>query len=75
MSDTAVKELKRRFTDVIITLDSDETGLKDAEKLSLETGFRMANTPVMEKGKDWSDLYYYYGKNIFIKKAKEILGV
>lgn len=75
ISNTAVRELKRRFTDIIITLDSDETGLKDAEKLSLETGFRMANSPIMEKGKDWSDLYYYYGKNIFIKKAKEILGV
>lgn len=56
MSETAIKELKKRFTNICIMLDNDEVGLKDAEKLSKETGFINVILPSFEGGKDISDL-------------------
>ena len=57
MSDTAIKELKRRFKNIYICLDNDEPGLKDAQKLAEETGFINIILPPFEGGKDISDFY------------------
>ena len=56
MSNTAVKELKRRFKRVFVCFDTDEAGRKDAEKLSKDTGF-INVVPDLGKEKDLSDYY------------------
>lgn len=72
ISETAQKELKRRFKKVYILLDNDEVGLKDGEKLSGETGFTNLILPIFEGGKDISDLYRVKGKDFFIKTIKNL---
>lgn len=67
MSNTAINELKRRFKQVFICLDNDSPGLKDAKRLSKETGFINVVLPQFEEGKDISDLYKAKGKEGFIK--------
>lgn len=67
MSDTAVKELKRRYKQVFICLDNDGPGLQDAKKLSEETGFTNVVLPFFEGGKDIADLYKIKGKKEFLK--------
>ena len=57
MSDTAINELKKRFSKVYICFDNDEAGLSDGEKLSKTTGFINIVLPKFEGGKDISDLY------------------
>jgi len=39
ISETACKELKRRYKQVFISFDCDKAGLEDAQKLSKKTGF------------------------------------
>ena len=58
ISDTVIKELKERFTNVYILFDNDEAGLIDGEKLSKETGFTNIVLPKFEGGKDISDYYF-----------------
>lgn len=65
MSDTAVKELKRRFTDVYLCLDNDETGKSDAFKLSEKHGFINVVIPDFPEGKDISDYMKAYGRETF----------
>lgn len=72
ISDTAVKELKRRFTDVYICLDSDETGRKDAAKLAEEHNFINVIIPPFKEGKDISDFMKAYGKEYFIPFFKKL---
>lgn len=56
ISDTAISELKRRYKEIYILLDNDETGLEDARKLSESTGF--TNLVLPDYGaKDCSDLF------------------
>ena len=57
ISDTAVNELKARFKKVYICLDNDKAGLKDAAKLSEDTGFINIVLPQFGGGKDISDYY------------------
>ena len=57
MSDTAVNELKNRFTSIYILLDNDEVGLKDGELLASKTGFINIVLPKINNAKDISDLY------------------
>ena len=57
MSDTAVGELKRRYSHIYILLDNDEAGLQDAVKLSESTGFTNIVLPKVNDAKDISDLY------------------
>lgn len=57
ISEHAQKDLRDRFTDVIIILDNDEPGLKYAESLAKATGFRNVTLPQFDGGKDISDLY------------------
>ena len=67
MSDTAISELKRRYKQVFICLDNDEPGLKDAQKLSEETGFTNVVLPQFDEGKDISDLMKSKGRSEFLK--------
>ena len=57
MSETAIKELKKRFKYICICLDNDECGIIDAEKLAKQTGFINVVLPQFEGGKDISDYY------------------
>ena len=72
MSDTAISELKRRYKQVFICLDNDEPGLKDAQKLSEETGFTNVVLPPFNEGKDISDLYKAKGKDEFLRIIKPL---
>jgi len=72
ISDTAVKELKRRFTDVYCCLDNDKTGLKDAVELSNKHGFINVIIPPFEGGKDISDYRKLYGEKAFIELFKQL---
>lgn len=67
MSDTAISELKRRFTNVYILFDNDNAGLVDGKKLSEQTGFANITLPPFVGGKDISDLYKSVGKEKFCK--------
>lgn len=68
MSDTAIHELKRRYKQVFISFDGDKAGIKDSKKLSERTGFQVIPCPVIEKAKDWSDIYHYFGKERLIQE-------
>lgn len=57
ISNTAIKELRRRFNNVYILLDNDKTGLRDGVILSIRTGFKNVVLPKVNDAKDISDLY------------------
>ena len=57
ISNTAINELKNRFTSIYILLDNDEVGLKDGELLASKTGFINIVLPKINNAKDISDLY------------------
>ena len=57
ISDTAISELRKRFTNIFICLDNDEPGLKDAEKLSAKHNLINVIIPKFNEGKDISDYY------------------
>ena len=59
MSNTAISELKRRYSHIYILLDNDEAGIIDGRKLSESTGFTNIVLPQFEGGKDISDYYKY----------------
>lgn len=67
ISDTAINELKRRYKNIFICLDNDEPGLRDAQKLSEETGFINVVLPPFNEGKDISDLMKSRGRSEFLK--------
>lgn len=73
MSNTAVEELKRRFKKVYILFDNDEAGIADGRKLANDTGFINLVLPKTDKGKDVSDIYYYYGKEYLCNMISEII--
>lgn len=57
MSETAINELKRRFTNIYILLDNDKAGCFDGKKLAKETGFKYIELPKINNAKDISDLF------------------
>lgn len=65
MSNTAISELKRRFTNVYILFDNDEAGIIDGKKLSEQTGFTNITLPQFRGGKDVSDMYKSLGQGQF----------
>ena len=65
ISDTAIKELRRRYTNVYILFDNDAAGLADGCKLSSQTGFINVVLPTFKGGKDISDFYKSAGKEMF----------
>ena len=73
MSETAINELKRRFNKVFIAFDVDKPGVKDAQKLSEETGF-INVVPDLGTEKDFSDAFKKYGKEWFISKMSNPSG-
>ena len=56
LSDTAAKELKRRYKKVFICYDTDAPGIADAKKLSKQTGFPYI-VPDLGSEKDFSDYF------------------
>lgn len=72
MSDTAIKELKRRYKKVYILFDNDKAGLTDGENLANKTGFINLVLPQFEGGKDLSDLYKLHGRNNFINTVSSL---
>ena len=56
ISETACKELKRRYKKVFISFDVDTTGKNDAKSLSEKTGFPFI-VPDLKGQKDYSDFY------------------
>ena len=73
MSNTAISELKRRYKEVFIALDGDKAGVEDSIKLQKETAFKIIDCPLIDKAKDWSDIYYFYGKEALLKEFKKAL--
>lgn len=57
ISQTAIKELKKRFKNIYILFDNDAPGLKDGKSLAKATGFQNIVLPQFEGGKDISDFY------------------
>lgn len=57
ISETAVRQLYSRFSNVYILLDNDDVGISDARKLAEETGFTNIVLPKINGAKDISDLY------------------
>ena len=57
ISNTAIKELKRRYKHIYILFDNDNAGIEDAIKLSEHTGFKNIVLPKINNSKDISDLY------------------
>lgn len=57
LSNTVIKQLKERFTDVYILLDNDDAGIIDGKKLAELTGFTNLVLPRINDAKDISDLY------------------
>ena len=74
ISDTAIKVLKSRFKNIVICLDNDEPGLKDAIKLSKSTGFTNIILPQFNGGKDISDLRKIKGKKEFVEIIKGLFN-
>lgn len=56
ISDTAIKELKRRYEKIFISFDTDEAGKMDGKKLAERTGFTNV-IPDLGTEKDFSDYY------------------
>lgn len=56
ISDTAIKELKRRYKKIFISFDTDEAGKMDGKKLAGCTGFTNV-VPDLGTEKDFSDYY------------------
>ena len=73
MSDAAIGERKRRYKEVFIALDGDKAGVEDSIKLQKETAFKIIDCPLIDKAKDWSDIYYFYGKEALLKEFKKAL--
>ena len=74
MSDTAISELRRRFTSVFILFDNDNAGLEDGRKLAEQTGFINLVLPKFEGGKDVSDLYKTVGKEKFVQTINTLFA-
>ena len=72
MSDTAIAELRKRFSKQYIILDNDKAGLLDAVKLAERTGFTNLVIPSFEGGKDLSDYFKLFGKSHFVELIKNL---
>lgn len=71
MSETAINELKRRYKEIYILYDSDTAGEKDSDKLQKQTNFIKVSLPKLNKAKDISDIYHYYGKEYMLSILKK----
>ena len=73
MSNTAISELKRRYKEIYIAWDGDKAGIEDSKKLQEETGFKIIDCPLIDKAKDWSDIYHYYGKEVLSREFNKAI--
>ena len=73
MSDTAIKELKRRYKKIFICFDTDEPGKRDSEKLAERTGF-INVIPDLGKEKDLSDWYKSLDNKEKFKQLKSLFS-
>jgi hypothetical protein len=71
MSDTAVAELKRRYTKVFVCYDTDKPGLEDSLRLAEKTGF-IRVVPDLGKEKDISDYYKSLENKEDFKKLEKL---
>ena len=74
ISETAINELKRRFTKQYICLDNDKAGIEDAQKLAASTGFTNLVIPQFNGGKDLADYRKLFGKEAFINLIKNLFN-
>ena len=95
LSETAIRELKRRYAEVYISFDGDVAGITDAKKLSESTGFKIIQCPSLhtpsedrievtnlikeglekkDKAKDWSDIFFYFGKERFMDEFNKAIS-
>lgn len=72
MSNTAINELRRRYKDIYILLDNDETGIKDGISLANSTGFINLVLPEFKGGKDISDAFKVLGKEKWVELIKPL---
>ena len=72
-SDTAVNTLNKLFKKIVILYDNDNPGIKDAKKLSSNTGWEYKELPQFPEGKDISDYYKAKGKQQFKKTINQVL--
>ena len=68
LSDSAINCLRKRYNHIYIAFDGDSAGETDAYNLRLKTGFEIIHCPIIDKAKDWSDIYHYFGKKRLIKE-------
>ena len=73
ISETACKELKRRYKKIFICYDTDAPGIADAKKLSKRTGFPYI-VPDLGKSKDFSDYYKSLENKEDFQKLKELFN-
>lgn len=59
ISQTAIKELKKRFKQIYVLYDNDDVGIADGHKLADKTGFKYIELPKFQAGKDISDLFHH----------------
>jgi len=64
-----VNKLSKRFKNIILFYDNDESGVKSSNKISSNYGFKSIFIPVKYNCKDLSELIASYG----LKRAKIIL--
>lgn len=72
MSDTAINELKRRYSRVYVLFDNDDPGIKDGQQFSERTGFINVVLPKFTGGKDISDGFKFWGAEKFKEIMKSI---
>lgn len=65
ISETAKKELLKRYNKVYILFDNDEAGLKDGASLASRTGFKNLILPKINDAKDIAELYQKTDKETF----------
>lgn len=74
MSDTAIKELKRRYKKVFICFDTDDPGKEDSKELAKKTGFTNI-IPDLGKEKDLSDYYKSLKNKEDFKKLETLFNI
>lgn len=72
ISDTAIRVLRERFTDIYLCLDNDKAGVEDAYKLTTQHNLINVTIPQFNEGKDISDFFKAKGKEEFQRVFKKI---
>ena len=73
ISDTAMKELKRRFNHIYVLYDNDSPGKKDAKIICDKHNLINIEIPQFDGGKDTSDYYKVFGKQKFKETFHQLI--